>query len=74
MQFTGLQDKNGKDIYEGDILNYASRDFAQGLKAIVEWIGSGFYCHDNISISAMLEQQAEIIGNIYENPDLINPK
>ena len=56
MQFTGLLDKNGKEIYEGDITNVG----------IVEWDHGQFterlYAPDDI----------EVIGNIYSNPELLN--
>ena len=71
MQFTGLHDKNGKEIYEGDVLK-GSGDFS--ARAIVEWEGGGFhgvggYKHMGHSFF----KDMEIIGNIYENPDLLTP-
>ena len=75
MQFTGMLDCNGKEIYEGDILKYI---FSERLKetmekyefqkkqfGVVEYKGTGF-----IWIKSKPEKQ-EIIGNIYENPELL---
>ena len=76
-QFTGLHDKNGKEIYEGDIL---------GDKAVVKWFESlvwdnggsehpGFYCKQWIGFCGMEYHYGfdgvEVIGNIHENPELL---
>ena len=63
MQFTGLLDKNGKEIYEGDILQIK---VISTQCIVVQWTRNGFspYIKD--------ETDFEIIGNIYENPELIN--
>ena len=75
MQYTGLKDKNGKEIYENDIIKRNN-----GNKYIVEWNKehSKFelfrikdrYPVDFMELSAWKEQ-VEIIGNIYENPELL---
>ena len=64
-QFTGLHDKNGKEIYEGDIVT----DGVGKYKIIYDLKLAGYqpYCifRDDP------ENYCEVIGNIYENPDLV---
>ena len=79
MQSTGLKDKNGKEIFEGDILDY------RGRKALVRWHGS--YASFIYRFVDELQKRntewkplylaymkCEIIGNIYENPELLEDK
>ena len=68
MQYTGLKDKQGKEIYEGDIVTF--------------WGGKGKVIYFQPYASFMIEytdndvcnfnEAEEVIGNIYENPELIN--
>jgi hypothetical protein len=73
MQFTGLHDKNGKEIYEGDIVQWEDTvDDGYGcgyLTKIQEEVifGGGAYN----PISTMPSKYFEVIGNIYENPELL---
>ncbi len=67
MQFTGLYDKNGKEIYEGDIILF--NNFGDTLDKVVYSPGcfhtsGGGYLLDEI-------REIEVIGNIYENPELL---
>ena len=63
MQYTGLKDKNGKEIYEGDILN-------SGDGVNREVISLEFVFH-LVGENVWYGEESEIIGNIYENPELI---
>ena len=89
-QFTGLQDKNGKDIYEGDVLQYADITTDKWLILGEKTIGVVKWKQGDCSLSPQdIEQnhkngnyyaywgfieQIEIIGNIYENPELLEDK
>ena len=68
-QFSGLIDKNGKEIYEGDIILY-EHPYAGTWKDVVE------YDAEKAAFSPLYKfhKTFEIIGNIYENPELIRGK
>ena len=80
MQYTGLKDKNGKEIYEGDIIKIAAGYYGDSYYktslAIVKWEDDRFYPHNPDNKYGITWQEnywdgCEVIGNIYENPELL---
>ena len=80
MQSTGLKDKNGKEIFEGDIAQfedcYTETDFLYVNTGIVEWSQGSFTItnRDSVLMEDLLDGDVldvEIIGNVYENPELL---
>jgi hypothetical protein len=70
MQYTGLKDKNGREIYEADLLRCTENGHA--YIAPIEYIGSGFWISDDRGGNHLpVEEYREVIGNIYENTDLM---
>ena len=79
-QFTGLKDKNGKEIYEGDIVEYEEPSFeSEVLRSPVIFIAGAFGLdgtngHFNPSfyrLGKFAKNDLEVLGNIYENPELL---
>jgi uncharacterized phage protein (TIGR01671 family) len=76
MQFTGLKDKNGKEIYEGDIVSCAGNNSMFGEVVFIDgsfkYINSGESNKDhNRGEYISLYNGDKVIGNIYENPKLL---
>lgn len=69
MQFTGLHDKNGREIYEGDVMRWGADD---GAIAEVIYSGDKFMLHQlgpaRLAVGAHMW---EVIGSICENPELL---
>lgn len=82
-QYTGLKDKNGKEIYEGDIIRYL--EYSNPIEALAKgegqynfapigWdeTGGAFRCMDYYLNEFDYTEEVEIIGNIHETPELLN--
>lgn len=87
MQYTGIKDKNNKDIYEGDILyscvkmvsimHGTSTEEMKETTCVVEWLDKSC-CFSNDKLFSMHSdidsKYQEVIGNVYQNPELLTKK
>lgn len=75
-QFTGLKDKNKTEIYEGDIVKFKTLDVTdESDKPTLEWIEKVEFREGSFMVNTFyLDRDNEIIGNIYENPELLKEK
>lgn len=82
MQYSGLKDKNGNEIYEGDVCRWTDSEAFDGeiisdvfiarySDEYLKWIGENNNSYDDL-YDFTDDRQLELIGNIYENPKLLD--
>lgn len=73
LQYSGCKDKNGRYIFEGDIIKWVDHDYEE-RQDVIKWEAGGLcLCNNSFTIGHYLdkEKELEVIGNIYENPELV---
>ncbi|WP_445622591.1 YopX family protein [Lacticaseibacillus paracasei] len=80
MPYTGLRDKNGREIYENDVLQCTSYTYGNGetgkTSLLVKYheMSAGFIAGPYMLGKLMDIRKCEVIGNIFENPELLEVK
>ena len=85
MQYTGLKDKNGKEIFEGDVIPIVIEDLGESIKTVngvvkfqrgqwnIEYLHPFQKEMYLANLYSLLERaEKEVIGNLYENPELLD--
>jgi len=79
-EYTGLKDKDGKEIYEGDIVQYNQNSSYDNMDFIAKWSDDklGFIFQSNSGEQLVNQtphlnrfKHLEVVGNIFENPELL---
>lgn len=76
MQYTGLKDKHGVEIYEGDVLNDGEDSgyveyMSEFSSYVIDFWKSPANHSRGVELGTWLDSESEIIGNVYENPELL---
>ena len=79
-QYTGLKDKNGKEVYEGDIYkqprnnSLVDGEVKEYIIGDIRFDNGIYWCMEGDHIFNRIKWTGEVIGNIYENPELLEVK